>query len=917
MPEKAVFCISADSRYVLYLNARRLGKGPARCFPEHQCLDSYEVTELLRAGDNTIAVLINHFKDANFQYISGKGGLFAGMELTFPGRQKKIIKTDRSWKWKECGSFIRLVPRISVQQAFEEQFDAGREIQNWNKINFNDNSWGKADFVKSPPWKLEPREVRFLTEEPVFPSKLIRGEKIRSFRYLRTIFLTPNLFPGNSGAEYFFLHGYLYTNIYAVKPEIIQLKVFWPVKRLKVNGIETNDISRLQLKQGWNPVLMDISTPGHDAYLSMAIDSDQDLEFSPYKKTGSMEWLTIGNFALDLKKNRPRTIKFSAEWGKTDLTAIFDEKVFKKIWEREFDTGKLPGKYAKPVREEDLLKNDVYLRTVTDYAVPGKVKVENAGAICSASSDETIIHPCRDGDTRILIDFGREIVGYTEFGIDAEAGVVIDFNFFEAIEDGKIHFTHLVQPMHNSLRYITCKGRQEYISFCRRGFRYVFMTFRNFRKPVKIRKIRCLLNTYPVEHKGQFLCPDERLNRIWKVGKDTVLLCMEDTYVDCPAYEQTLWVGDARGEALSDYVAFGAWDLSRHCLNLVAQSLEYNVLPESHVPSGWRSIIPVWSFLWMWAIYEYYQYTGDITGIRKLYPAVKTTVKHLEQLTGERGLLCIAAWNLIDWANVDSPNGEVAHNDFTAVLALKRSAELAEVLGYKSDAEHFRKFAENIKLSANRHYWSDKAEAYVDCLRINGEQSRSISQQANTMAYLCECADGERIEKAYRLVCNAPEGVVRVGSPFFMFFTLEAMAKKGDFEKALDLIRERWSEMLEKDATTFWETFPGWEKEWWTRSHCHGWSAGPTYFLSSFILGIRPSVPGYSKVLIAPKPSGLKWCRGVVPTVKGEIKLAWKMRVDDILEVEVDLPTGITPEFDLPESAVVKLNGKNIKVQGR
>lgn len=38
---------------------------------------------------------------------------------------------------------------------------------------------------------------------------------------------------------------------------------------------------------------------------------------------------------------------------------------------------------------------------------------------------------------------------------------------------------------------------------------------------------------------------------------------MQDTFTDCPLYEQTHWAGDARNEALIAFGVFGAHDLAR------------------------------------------------------------------------------------------------------------------------------------------------------------------------------------------------------------------------------------------------------------------------------------------------------------------------------------------------------------------
>jgi hypothetical protein len=92
--------------------------------------------------------------------------------------------------------------------------------------------------------------------------------------------------------------------------------------------------------------------------------------------------------------------------------------------------------------------------------------------------------------------------------------------------------------------------------------------------------------------------------------------------------------------------------------------------------------------------------------------------------------------------------------------------------------------------------------------------------------------------------------------------------------------------MLEKGATTFWETFPSTTGKHWSRSLCHGWSAAPAYFLSTQILGIQPAEPGYTHVLITPHTYGLHHAEGTVPTPRGDIHT----RTTEHWTIEITLP---------------------------
>ena len=76
--------------------------------------------------------------------------------------------------------------------------------------------------------------------------------------------------------------------------------------------------------------------------------------------------------------------------------------------------------------------------------------------------------------------------------------------------------------------------------------------------------------SYPQARRGQFTCSDPLLNDIWDVGVRSVECCSEDTYTDCPTYEQTFWVGDGRNEALVDLLANGDPRLSANSLRVAA-----------------------------------------------------------------------------------------------------------------------------------------------------------------------------------------------------------------------------------------------------------------------------------------------------------------------------------------------------------
>ena len=119
--------------------------------------------------------------------------------------------------------------------------------------------------------------------------------------------------------------------------------------------------------------------------------------------------------------------------------------------------------------------------------------------------------------------------------------------------------------------------------------------------------------------------------------------------------------------------------------------------------------------------------------------------------------------------------------------------------------------------------------------------------------------------------------------------------------------------MVEMGASTFWEMW-SWREGRLTRSHCHGWSAAPTFFLSAYTLGVRPGGPGFGPVIIEPHPADLAWCRGVVPTPAGDVEVQWENKPGEPFELRIKAPDGLDMQIKLPRPGSATLNGKDIPV---
>ena len=192
--------ISADGRYVLFVNGRRVGRGPAKGDVDHQFYDTYDLAPELRAGRNVIAVRVVDYspvrccpphQGAPASIVTYSGG-FAFDAGGAAGDGPRLV-SDKSWRVATDAS-LTFGPDPGTPGGFvgyTEHWHVGKAQLDWRELDFDDSGWAQATELysaqrfelrrdSSSPYGLLPRMIPFL-----------RGTEPRNF--------TDIFFPG--GAE--------------------------------------------------------------------------------------------------------------------------------------------------------------------------------------------------------------------------------------------------------------------------------------------------------------------------------------------------------------------------------------------------------------------------------------------------------------------------------------------------------------------------------------------------------------------------------------------------------------------------------------------------------------------------------------------------------------------------------------------
>jgi hypothetical protein len=853
--EPIVVRIDADSRYTLFIDGVPVGVGPARAFPASRAYDEYTIPSA-RSNTSTkilIEVTVTHFGICTFQYITGPAGVWVQV---LRGGQV-VAESDPSWECarlseRESGRF-----RISCQQAWQEIVDHRVPLADWLPA---------TAVAGEPPLNRSTSRVDLLSpSRPLGPVSVVWSREAEPPATMWSIALREVLLPGYTGAAPMAIRGLVGVTFH-VKHEcevVYELDGawFWVQAAGSLNGRELEKVEprhnrwsngialKGRAKPGENFVVFDVSGTFHEWQLNVVVG---DLVL------GSPEFLVAGPFDEDVEQSGLRKASSAGEWQCSPLVRRPDPRTLS--------------------REGLAFQRTAFARLGSAVA-----------------NDDPFEIRFGETETQVCLDLGRMTAGHWAFEVlPSGSDATVWLNGFEAIQEGVPDYCW---EMANTMEVRRAHGRQ--LSLIRRGARYVVLQG----SKAVVRGFGVLESGYRVENRTRFKSSEPDLDRIREMCALTAELCSEDTFVDCPTYEQTFWVGDARNEALIDYAVFGNWNLAKRCWLLAAESLSRSPMVECHVPSGWPNIIPAWSFLWAMGCWEHYWYTADRQFLEAVYPAMKRQLSYCEGLLDREGLFAIEAWNLCEWAPMDQPGqGIVTHNQGWLCLSAEATARAAETLAKPQDADWARSVAARVAQGCNNRLWDAGRDAYTDCIKlVSNAHSDVFSLQTQVVLSLARIPIPERQLQIDELILESRpgDGFVQVGTPFFMFFVHEYLETLGRYDLIIESIRDKWDSMAKTGATTCWELFPGFMHNGrWTRSHCHAWSAGPAYFLSRHQLGLIPTEVGLTRFRFEPRPSGLRYCEGEIPTPNGILRASWRQKGDS-LDYEIEAPDGVVVDVRL------------------
>ncbi len=535
----------------------------------------------------------------------------------------------------------------------------------------------------------------------------------------------------------------------------------------------------------------------------------------------------------------------------------------------------------------------------------------------------------------LILDFGRQLFGFPRVRLRAKKGAILDMTYAQQLIGGRIP-----AALRYGDRYIARDGEQTWEVAEYKQFRYLHLTVRSTFDPVEVESISINEYLYPVERRGRFESSDPLLNSLWRACADTAYLNFEDTLVHEGYRERAIFnTGDGSHIMHMAFAGFGALPLTDRFLRLVPFSGRGDGMLQMVYPPENPQRYVVSSFLLQWSsrVREHYLFTGREPVLRELYRSVPPQIDWYEPHRDTMGLLRdLPLQNTIDWTPNDLRGASFIFNALY-VKGLEDAAWLADRVGDPADAVRWRRIASEVRATARREFWDEQQELFADS-HFEGGPTGVFSDLANAYAILYGIAAPEQSDRiASRLTRGVP-GLVEA-TPLFYGFVFDALMSAGYCAEALELTRRRFRPMLEAaDPPTIWELwhpFTGGHRivdssgreridqenrvrPMPVRSLAHTGGVLAGYVLSTRVLGVMPTAPGFAQCRIHPRLGDLAWARGCFPSCRGDILVECR-RGGEHTRLEIEIPQGVEAEVVLDRQpgrdAVLVHNGRTVDLR--
>ncbi len=145
-PASFVIHVSADNHYKLFVNEKLVSLGPARGDLTHWNFETVDIAPFLQAGKNIVAAQV--WNEAGWRP-EAQISLRTGFIIQGATDAEQMLNTNNEWKCIKDSSYKPIKVSLATYYVSGpgEQIDMNIHIRNWDKNDYNESVWKKAQNI--------------------------------------------------------------------------------------------------------------------------------------------------------------------------------------------------------------------------------------------------------------------------------------------------------------------------------------------------------------------------------------------------------------------------------------------------------------------------------------------------------------------------------------------------------------------------------------------------------------------------------------------------------------------------------------------------------------------------------------------------------------------------------------------------
>jgi len=508
-------------------------------------------------------------------------------------------------------------------------------------------------------------------------------------------------------------------------------------------------------------------------------------------------------------------------------------------------------------------------------------------------------------DQVFIVDMGVNFTGTYRIRLSGNAGDSVIFRFGERIyEDSTLN------PMTTVAGQIKSKGRggpgapdvalqsdlfifgsdtsvwfqPEFTSHT-----YRYMEINGLKYEPRLNDIVGLALGTNVINENSFVTSSDLINTIQEATRRTFLSNLQSVQSDCPAREKFGYGGDLNATSEAFIYNFDMHAFYRKTIYDWLDAINDSIFIDTAPFVGIKSCGISWESAFLITQYYLYLYYNDIDIVRELYDYNKKWMDKVARLHPDI---------IIDFGLGDHESLTPVPVKLTGTCHYLQCAEIMHqfsiLMDDKLSTKKYASLSNTIRIKLKKHFWDKPVD-----IEINKQTLYA------SLLYFNIIPEGE-IEIAVNLLLKslkeAPSEHFTTGI-FGTKYILDVLSRYVSPNKVMQIVNDRrypgWGYMIEKGATTIWET---WKESDDIYSNCHPMFGSVSEWFYRWLGGIKAdyNYPGFKKFTIAPNATDqLDFVKSTYSSPNGKIVSNWK-KDDEKIIYEIEIPSGST--------ATIKLN---------